>query len=61
MYYSNQYYEQQQEGHSQHKKRDIVDSVFDSTTELCKSFVREAFLYSSTAIDGICAAIIHVS
>jgi hypothetical protein len=39
---------------------EYVDCMFDSSTEFCKSIVREMFHFSNQSIDGICAAILHI-
>eukprot|EP00347_Sterkiella_histriomuscorum_P015983 403354949 len=42
-------------------ERNQIDTVFDSTAEMSKSIVREMFHFSSQSIDGMCAAILHIT
>ena len=41
--------------------RDYVDRIFDSTNEILKGLVREIFTFNKNAVDGICAAAIHIT
>ena len=40
----------------------MMDStVFDITSEMCKSLVREVFMVQSGMLDSACAAILHLT
>ena len=42
------------------QRKDFVDKIFDSTNEILKGLVREIFTFNRNAVDGICAAAIHI-
>jgi len=37
------------------------DQIFDSTSEILKGLVREIFHFNKSAVDGLCAAAIHIT
>lgn len=39
----------------------LVDTIFDSSNEILKHFVREMFNFSKQAVDGLSAAAIHIT
>ena len=39
----------------------LLDLLFDSSNHVMKSLVREIFSFQRQAIDGICAAALHVT
>ena len=38
-----------------------IDQIFDSSNEILKGLVRETFTFQKSALDGICAAAIHIT